>query len=384
MHLTPSFISLEHHNHSSGDVEEFNPQASNPSHTFTFLSQSQKESPSKHHFSTSPPKTSSLLDIDEDEFTSKSSNLLNLHKAIEGYSETQEIPQQELVTTKRKSHKYIIEENLLEETDSKHEEEKTGPINYSQRETARFNDPVEKNPYLKQVSNKSNPDLPNLKSPDVYLSNLIRTFKHQKSIPQSMIENLTIEGRRVIVEKLISEKLSMQEQLFSQDERRRGFSITSQIEDEFKGAIRSQPARHTNFKMYALRKINNVSPIEKNESVFDLNSKIASPLTPKDEINSKNVEAQLKECSQFEAELVKCNHELQGLNSHNNLLEKILAYTNKDCDFRPITAVIKNKANDYQGLIKALIDEKTSLKNKLKVGEAGIENINRRSELKAL
>ncbi|CAG9317697.1 unnamed protein product [Blepharisma stoltei] len=381
MHLTPSFVSSEHRLPilSENIGEATPPQSKNQTQTFTFLSTHQKR------VLTSPPKRTSIFDTEETEFGNlnkyQNTHRTNSYNFFEEPMET--TPKSDFIETKRITTDFTIKEKPSEEIDSRQDIEKQSQTTYSQKETARFNDAEQSNQFFKQIS-PQNPDLPNLKSPDVYLTNLIRTFKHQKSIPSSMIENLTLEGRRIIVEKLISEKLSMQEQLMGQERRR--FSIVSQIDEEFRGALSRQPARPANpsmLKLYALRGISNVSPIEKDESEIDINSKIASPLTPKDEINSKKVEIQLKEFTQLETELVRLSQELQELKSHNNLLQNILSYT-KENDFKAISEIIKNKVSSYEQMIKNLNEERIMLKTKLRIGDRSFAQLDKREELNAL
>jgi len=131
----------------------------------------------------------------------------------------------------RLSSQQVIEEKPSEEAfESKLEEEKVN----SQRETDRMYPEI---------------------TPEELLESMVRSFKTKKSVPQEAVSNLKPETLQTVVEKLLQEKINLQEQLGYQESNKHSMFFS---EEDFSRHFNEQSKRK--LKIQALREFGNVSP----------------------------------------------------------------------------------------------------------------------------
>ena len=214
----------------------------------------------------------------------------------------------------------------------------------------------------------------NYQNLDKVLENMIKSFKTTKSIPESSVANLPIESFKIIVEKLLKEKLSLQEEL----------SLKDNFPDSDSESINSQPISPST-KIQAFRALENVSPIEWDDSNGHTNYKIISlALTPKEEINPDHALIKLNKFENYKKEIIKLTNELKELTSYNKILLMIISL-DKDNESLQINQYIKNKVEKYTELSATVTEEIKSLKKDIEPKEGFLENVPlQRKEIKIL
>ena len=213
---------------------------------------------------------------------------------------------------------------------------------------------------------------------DMLLENMIKAYKTHKSLPQSHISNLSLENCKLIVEKLLKEKLSLQEDLAIKENPR-------ETEAERPDSVAAQQINAPVAKNQAFRALENVSPIERDDSDGHTNYKIVSlAMTPKEEVSPDFALDKLKKFENYKKVVTKLTAELRELTSYNNILGVILALE-KDSESTQFNMQIKDKIDMYTSLSAEITEELKNLKKTIEPNIGFLEHMPlQRSELKIL
>ena len=247
----------------------------------------------------------------------------------------------------RLSSQQVIEEKPSEEAfESKLEEEKVN----SQRETDRMYPEI---------------------TPEELLESMVRSFKTKKSVPQEAVSNLKPETLQTVVEKLLQEKINLQEQLGYQESNKHSMFFS---EEDFSRHFNEQSKRK--LKIQALREFGNVSPIEKEENFVQFKAS-----SPKSTLREDLINIKYKKYANYEAELIKLNQELQEIRTYNQMLEEVFQHQ-KNNTHQTLTQKMQKRLQSYQEVLNT-IQESISLSKKSLASKESLV-IGKRSELKLL
>ena len=218
-------------------------------------------------------------------------------------------------------------------------------------------------------------------TPDEILEKMIKEYQIHKSIPKPLISSLSLDSCKQIVESLLKEKLSYQEDLSPKE-------INSDKESDKESENVSIPSRQISpplIKMQAFRAFENVSPIEKDDSDGHTNYKIVSlALTPKEELSPDIVQNNLLKYENYKKEVVKLTAELKEISSCNQILQLIVSL-GKDNEISELNKKIKEKIQIYTTLAENMTEELLALKKLIEPNEGFLENTPlQRNELKIL
>ena len=210
---------------------------------------------------------------------------------------------------------------------------------------------------------------------------MIKEYQIHKSIPKPLISSLSLDSCKQIVESLLKEKLSYQEDLSPKE-------INSDKESDKESENVSIPSRQISpplIKMQAFRAFENVSPIEKDDSDGHTNYKIVSlALTPKEELSPDIVQNNLLKYENYKKEVVKLTAELKEISSCNQILQLIVSL-GKDNEISELNKKIKEKIQIYTTLAENMTEELLALKKLIEPNEGFLENTPlQRNELKIL
>jgi hypothetical protein len=248
----------------------------------------------------------------------------------------------------------------------------SGNINYSQSSES-----------LELSTNDKKFPIKRAQNLDELLDKMIKEYKVHKSIPESFVSNLPLENYKIIVEKLIKEKLSLQEDLNVKENEAEFEKDSIKIEKEMSSSVYNPFS--PNLKMQAFRALENVSPIEEDDSNGHTNYKIISlPLTPKEDFNPDSPIAKSRKYESYKKEAIKLTTELKDLSSYNKIL-KIIISLDKNKESFQFNQQIREKINTYTRLSTNIAEELKTLKNIIQPNEGFLENIPlHRKELKIL
>lgn len=226
----------------------------------------------------------------------------------------------------------VIHEHPLEETiESSKDKHSKSDISDSQAqgETARFNEPDSQQEQI-----------------DGLIENLYNTYKYEKRIPIDILSKLPKDSLRKVLEQLMYDKMTQQEQAVSNDK------ISLLFEDEMRSpesiGISTIVARKREPSIFTrhMRGIDNVSPIEKDESIED-----QSPLP----------EA-VRRLATAEQETISTYEDVISQNIENKVLEGYLYSPDFNKDIVFITKAMKHA-------IQTVRKENNSLKTQLEENE---------------
>lgn len=210
-------------------------------------------------------------------------------------------------------------------------------------------------------------------SADKILENMIKHFKIHKSVSLAQVSDLPIDTCKQIVEKLISEKLSLSDELSVKNE-----EIPENPENQDKSLDLGIPSAQVSpppMKMQAFRALENVSPIEKDDSVGHTNYKIISlALTPHEDLNPNPIAIKSSKYEDYKREVLKLANELRELTAYNQLLSLILSLE-KDNESIQLANQVKEKVDIYIGLIENITEMMKKLRKNIEPSEGFWESV---------
>lgn len=216
----------------------------------------------------------------------------------------------------------------------------------------------------------------NSQNPDHILDSMIKAVKKHKTIPETLIASLTIDTCKEIVEKLIREKNFLQEELSIKD-----IPASSDKQESLPSRQKSPPI----VKMQAFRALENVSPIEIEDSDGHTNYKIVSlAISPKEEVSPDYAADKVKAFEDYKKEVIKLTNELKELVAYNKILLMIIPLE-KDYETEQINQQIKEKIEMYTKLSSEITEELKTIKKTIEPNVGFVENLPlQRTELKVL
>eukprot|EP00359_Climacostomum_virens_P009163 CAMPEP_0204916912 /NCGR_PEP_ID=MMETSP1397-20131031/14620_1 /ASSEMBLY_ACC=CAM_ASM_000891 /TAXON_ID=49980 /ORGANISM="Climacostomum Climacostomum virens, Strain Stock W-24" /LENGTH=553 /DNA_ID=CAMNT_0052089593 /DNA_START=61 /DNA_END=1725 /DNA_ORIENTATION=+ len=259
----------------------------------------------------------------------------------------------------------------------------------SQRETARFNEPDISQ--LKMKVPKLNliefDPLKQLKPPEEILDSWSKSFKQAKAVPEALVAELPASQLKSVVELLLTEKQKLQDQL---NEDKKSESYSSLLEEnqgqtyslatiQSSSAVYRLPVfpqrqttrddlrqrRRDNLSTYhkesVLRGIENVSPIEREESSY---LKMPSNLyIPKEEDDFRLMKP-LAVIDSYEQHVLQLNQEITELKTKNAMLKQLLRLSPHATKTQVIDS-LSEKLMHKDRLIDRVLEENSRLKSQM-------------------
>jgi FtsZ-binding cell division protein ZapB len=215
------------------------------------------------------------------------------------------------------------------------------------------------------------------KNPEKTLEIMIKHFKIHKSIPNYLISELPLDSCLLMVESLIREKIMLQDEL--------SMKIEESVSENEILAIRAKNNASPLLKIQEFRALENVSPIEKDDSDGHTNYNIVSlPLTPRDEIVTNQLTTKSNTFEDYKREVLKLSSELKEVFSYNQLLQYILSLS-KNNESIQLNEIVKKKISAYNLISNTVSEELKRVKKALEPNEGFVENMNLlRPEIKIL
>ena len=218
------------------------------------------------------------------------------------------------------------------------------------------------------------------RNPDKILESMIKHYRIHKSLPINLITDLPLETCKIIVEKLLQEKLSLNEE---------NNIIHEESADEEKEYERQSIGRSANpsqlKKFQAFRAMENVSPIERDDSERYTNYNINSlALTPHEDTVVNPISVKISKYEDYRREILKLASELKDLTTYNQALSLIISL-DKDSEQDQLKQQISEKLTLLDSLSEKLSEILKSLKKTIQPNEGFLENLPlHRQELKIL
>jgi hypothetical protein len=218
------------------------------------------------------------------------------------------------------------------------------------------------------------------RNPDKILESMIKHFRIHKTIPASFLTDLPLETCKIIVEKLLQERQAYQEENFLKHE---------ESADEEKEYERPSLARQGSSgqlkKLQAFRAIENVSPIEKDDSERYTNYNINSlALTPHEETVVNLISVKVKKYEDYKREILKLANELKELTSYNQALSLIISL-DKENELDQLKQQVSEKINLLDKFSAKVSENLRNLKKTIEPNEGFLEHLPmHRQELKIL
>lgn len=218
------------------------------------------------------------------------------------------------------------------------------------------------------------------RNPEKILESMIKHYKIHKALPASMVSDLPLDTYKLIVEKLLSEKA------FQQDCPHSKYEESADEEKEYEHAVATKQKSTSSLKkLQAFRALENVSPIEQDDSERYTNYNIHSlALSPHEETVLSPITVKSKKYEDYKREILKLAHELKELTSYNQALSLIISL-DKNNENEELKQQLAEKISLLENLSSELGEDLKTLKKTLQPNEGFLENIPlHRQELKIL
>lgn len=216
--------------------------------------------------------------------------------------------------------------------------------------------------------------------PEKILESMIKHFKIHKSLPASMVSDLPLDTYKLIVEKLLSEKAFQQDDPNSKHE-----ESADEVKEYENPTVAKQKSINSLKKFQAFRALENVSPIEQDDSERYTNYNIHSlALSPHEETLVNPITVKSKKYEDYKREIFKLAHDLKELTSYNQILSLIISL-DKNNENEELRQQLAEKISLLECLSSDLSEDLKALKKTLEPNEGFLENIPlHRQELKIL
>jgi hypothetical protein len=284
----------------------------------------------------------------------------------------------------------VIEECSQEDSRQKLSinEDGSRELDGSQRETARFNDPdlSQSRANVPKLNLIEVDPMKPLKPPEEILDSWAKSFKSGKAVPEALVADMPTSQLKSVVELLLTEKQRLQEQL----EEKKSESYSSLLEED-RGQTYSLATIHSNSAVYRLpvfphrqttredlrqrrtanlstyhkesmmRGIENVSPIEREESSY---LKMPSNLyIPKEEEDFRLVKP-LAVIDNYEQNMQAFSLELAELKTQNAMLKQLLRLSPHASKVQ-VVEDLSQKLMHKDRIIDRLLEENSKLKSQM-------------------
>jgi hypothetical protein len=254
----------------------------------------------------------------------------------------------------------------------------------SQRETARFNEPDLSQPKVPKLNLGEfvKPVKP-LKPPEEILDSWAKSFKQAKTVPESLVAEMPLSHLKSVVELLFTEKQRLQDQLeekksesyssLLEEDRGQTYSLATITSSSAVYRLPVFPQRQTtredlrlrrtaNLSTYhkesVLRGIDNVSPIEREESSY---LKMPSNLYNPNEQDDFRLMKPLAVIDSYEQHVLALNQELAELKTKNAMLKQLLRLSPHSSKGQVVDS-LSEKLVHKDRIIDRLLEDNSKLK----------------------